>query len=442
MIFYTFTFVELLYVFITSIAIPIVVYAFVIPETFLVYAYWVLIICFGLTSIWVFVESISSLVYHSNRTMEDINNRSILVLIPAYMDNEQYVLQETLVAFSQLKYDGSLKVIVVFNAKSKEKTQEFEDYLYSTWDNKQINNIMFEVLENKNSKSKAENINYALKITCEEPFDFICVYDADHQPTQHALENALHTMIAGNYDVVQGQCAIRNIHDTFLSRIVTMEFTEMYNIGHQGRVNVFGLGIFGGSNGMWKANLLRKVEMNHKMLTEDIDSSFNSLTQGARISYSRDMVSYELAPIYWDVLVKQRKRWAQGWFEVSIKYCWKCVTNKHFSLRQKIGSFLVLFWRDVFVYLTFHPLCIIAGDYIQKHHLFKTTNLQIGVTVSMVFLGMVKSSLVFFVANDKMRQELPKYWYVIYVLLYPFYAIAMNMIHISTHYRYLAGKNE
>ena len=434
---------ESLYVVFTSLVFPLVLYMFAIPKNYLEYIYWILIGCFGLTSGWVFIESISSLFNTTQKKSNvQISGKSILILVPAYMDNEQFVLKETLEAFCKLKYEGQVKVIVVYNVKNKTSTTEFESYLTTEWENKQQGNIVFEIMECKKSKSKAENVNYALQCTSNEHYDYICIFDADHQPTPDNLQQALYTAISNDCDVVQGQCAIRNINDTFVSRIITMEFTEMYNIGHQGRVNVFNMGIFGGSNGIWKANLLRQVGMDHTMLTEDIDSSFKSLAAGNKITYSRSMISFELAPINWDVLVKQRKRWAQGWLEVSIKYCWKCLKSEHLSARQKIACFLILFWRELFVYLTFHPLCVFAGDYVQRHKVQPMSTAQIIITVIVLSMGVIKSSLVYFVANKTMKTSLKVYWFVLYVFIYPFYAIFMNMVHISTHYRHLAKKTE
>lgn len=59
----------------------------------------------------------------------------------------------------------------------------------------------------------------------------------------------------------------------------------MYNVGHEGRSNLFDLGIFGGSNGMWKAEVLQRIRMDGDMLTEDIDSSFRAHLQGYKVTY-------------------------------------------------------------------------------------------------------------------------------------------------------------
>lgn len=68
--------------------------------------------------------------------------------------------------------------------------------------------------------------------------------------------------------------------------LIAAEFEDMYNVGHEGRTTLFDLGIFGGSNGYWEAPLLKEIQMDGSMLTEDIDSSFRATLKGARIAYA------------------------------------------------------------------------------------------------------------------------------------------------------------
>jgi hypothetical protein len=77
----------------------------------------------------------------------------------------------------------------------------------------------------------------------------------------------------------QGACSIRR--GGVLSWIIAAEFEDMYNVGHRGRTSLFGIGVFGGSNGCWKRKLLADIKMDPAMLTEDIDSSLRATLQGA-----------------------------------------------------------------------------------------------------------------------------------------------------------------
>jgi hypothetical protein len=83
------------------------------------------------------------------------------------------------------------------------------------------------------------------------------------------------------------------------------------------RARLHDFGIFGGSNGYWKARLLHETRMYAFMPTEDIDSSLRALLDGHRIASDPFLVSRELAPVTVRALWNQRMRWAQGWFQVS-----------------------------------------------------------------------------------------------------------------------------
>jgi len=65
---------------------------------------------------------------------------------------------------------------------------------------------------------------------------------------------------------------------------------------------------FGGSNGYWKAEILKEIRMDGSMLTEDIDSSIRATLAGYKIGYSGDVISSELSPLREATLKKQRLR--------------------------------------------------------------------------------------------------------------------------------------
>jgi cellulose synthase/poly-beta-1,6-N-acetylglucosamine synthase-like glycosyltransferase len=121
-------------------------------------------------------------------------------------------------------------------------------------------------------------VNRALVELSAEP-KFVFIMDADHHPNEDHPERAILTMEKYGYDVLQGACTIRMAGP--LSWLVAVEFEDMYNVGHRGRTSLFGIGVFGGSNGCWRRDLLCKIKMDPTMLTEDIDSSIRSTLQGA-----------------------------------------------------------------------------------------------------------------------------------------------------------------
>ena len=135
------------------------------------------------------------------------------------------------------------------------------------------------VLKVEDSTSKAQNVNAALRVADGE---FVGIFDADHHPMAGAFERAWR-WIADGADVVQGHCVIRNGDDSALAKLVAVEFEQIYSVAHPGRAALHGFGIFGGSNGYWRASALERIRLRGSFLTEDIEASMRVLEAGGRI---------------------------------------------------------------------------------------------------------------------------------------------------------------
>ena len=133
--------------------------------------------------------------------------------------------------------------------------------------------------------------------------------------------------------------------------MVAVEFEAIYAVSHPGRARLYNFGIFGGSNGYWKTELLRQTRLHSFMLTEDIDSSMRITEDGYKIVSDPLLISLELAPLTMDSLWNQRMRWAQGWYQVSTLYFFKALFSRKLSLRQKSGILWLLGWRELYPWL-------------------------------------------------------------------------------------------
>jgi hypothetical protein len=100
--------------------------------------------------------------------------------------------------------------------------------------------------------------------------------------------------------------------------------------------------------------------MHSFMLTEDIDSSMRVVSAGYKICADPGLVSEELAPVTIHSFWNQRMRWAQGWFQVSRKHLLVAMRSKNLSVRQKAGMVHLLWWREVYPWLSLQMWPIIA----------------------------------------------------------------------------------
>jgi len=269
-------------------------------------------------------------------------------IIAAYLPNEAATVLETIEAFLRVHYPAGLQVILAYNtprdlpieAALRELAQRDPRFL---------------PLRVEGSSSKAQNVNAALAHVTGE---FTGIYDADHHPDPYSFTRAWRWLSNG-WDVVQGHCLIRNGDESWVARLIAVEFESIYAVSHPGRSRMHHFGIFGGSNGFWRTQLLRKIRMHGFMLTEDIDAALRAVEAGYRISSDPYLISRELAPTTLRALTNQRLRWAQGWFQVSRKHLWTASRSPHLSFRQKLGFFHLLGWREFYPWLSVQALPII-----------------------------------------------------------------------------------
>ncbi|WP_433338695.1 glycosyltransferase [Spirillospora sp. CA-294931] len=270
-------------------------------------------------------------------------------IIAAYLPNEAATIVETVESFLRLDYPGELEIVLAYNTPRPLPVEEALRDL-ARRDPRLV------LLPVTGSTSKAQNLNAAITRVRGE---FVGVFDADHHPHPGAFRLAWHWLSHG-YDVVQGHCVVRNGDSSWVARMVAVEFEAIYAVSHPGRTRLYGFGLFGGSNGFWRTDLLASTRMHGTMLTEDIDSTLRALTAGARIAVDRELISRELAPTTLRALWNQRTRWAQGWLQVSLRHLRRAVTAPVFTPRQRAGLLVLLGWREIQPWLTLQILPILA----------------------------------------------------------------------------------
>jgi len=178
-------------------------------------------------------------------------------VIAAYLPNEADTIVETLEVFLAQEYSGGLQVVLAYNTPGPMAVEPRLELMAQ-------NHLNLDVVKVEDSTSKAQNVNAALRVADGE---FVGIFDADHHPMDGAFERAWR-WLAHDAEVVQGHCVIRNGSDSWLTRLVAVEFEQIYAVAHPGRAGLHDFGIFGGSNGYWRASALERVRLRGSFLTE------------------------------------------------------------------------------------------------------------------------------------------------------------------------------
>lgn len=307
--------------------------------------YWVLVAGLATTALSLWAETSHALDPERPGDGAGPTPRATAV-VAAYLPNEADTVLETLDHFLAQRTSSGHGVQVVLAYNTPFPLPVEEDLLRMAAEHEDL-----VVLKVADSTSKAQNVNAALHVAEGE---VIGIFDADHHPMPGAFDRAWQWLGDPERpaDVVQGHCVIRNGHDSPLARLVAVEFEQVYAVSHPGRARLHGFGVFGGSNGFWRASALERIRLRGSYLTEDIEASMRVLAAGGRIVNDPGLVSRELAPETPRALWKQRMRWAQGWFQVSLRHLGPILRSGHLTLRQKLGAAYLMGWREVYPWLS------------------------------------------------------------------------------------------
>ncbi|KAF1988521.1 glycosyltransferase family 2 protein [Aulographum hederae CBS 113979] len=364
------------------------------------------------------------------------------VVIVAYLPNEKDIIMDRIhYALDEIVYPrDKIRINIVYNTpKSIEPLEtEMQDMMLSF--------PHLRVIKVPNSTSKADNLNYFF--TLNTGADVIAIFDCDHYPHPHNPRWAVERFIADEEtDIVQGRCIVFNASDNLLTSMIAVEFDKIYAVSHPGRARMMHFGLFCGSNGYWRAEVLKRHKMDGDMLTEDIDSALRALGKGYKAVHELNCVSYELAPTTFPAFWKQRLRWAQGWTQASIRHFKLSLTRPVDHKRtatQRFGIFSMLFIREFSYYLVTQYTCLVAGFVITK---FPKTPVELA---RLIYFQYPVSQWLFVISiicliatlwiTFRVRSEFATHrMIIVFSITYPFYLVVMATIGIFGHARQIVA---
>ncbi|MBD2100820.1 glycosyltransferase family 2 protein [Leptolyngbya sp. FACHB-261] len=355
------------------------------------------------------------------------------VIVVAYLPNEQGVILGTLrhLLNNLERPEQGLEIILAYNTPTRLPVEADLHRLAAL--HPELRLLLVE-----GSRSKAENLNAAVQIATGE---MTCIIDADHRPIADCLERAWNWLRDGDYDVVQGRNVIRNYRCNLLTRLVAVEFECLYGISHPAKSLLVDTAIFGGSNGYWRTSVLRKIRFRPGMMTEDIDATLRALLAGYRIVHDRNIISTELAPLDLRSLWAQRKRWDQGWGEVSLKYQWPLWRSDKLNLGQKLYWTCLLCYRVIFQLTALQVFPMLFGLVLSGNSTPDSIQTYVLLTTILTLLSGPYQTLIALKVRSGMLRAAPAH-FLFYCLALPFYAALKNTISVVALYDHIMGRTD
>ncbi len=355
----------------------------------------------------------------------------VTVIVSAYLPNEQELIQETVLRLAtQMRIPSyKLQIILAYNTPDDLPVEVALESFGKL-------NASFLPLRVMGSRSKAENILAALPHVRGE---MTVLLDADHHPHPDVFERAWRWINAG-YDVVQGRCVVRNQKQNLMTRIISIEFEQIYAVSHAGRSLSVDTALFGGTNGYWRTSVLKKVGMDARMLTEDIDSSIRAMLAGYRLIHDRSVISTELATPTIKSWWSQRLRWSQGWFQVTLRHQASIWRSTHLSFRTKAYWTYMLGWRELFPLVSLQVFSLmIAAVFLDRPIDWVKNWYLAGTTVFTLAAGPITAIATYRVALWRTKQRL-KPWFFVFAVTNLFYTTLKNAVAMVAILRELRGE--
>lgn len=211
------------------------------------------------------------------------------------------------------------------------------------------------VIHRRSPHGKAAALNLGVR---QASGDWIVFIDADHRLRPDAVRHLVAPLAAGEAEVVQGRCIVRNPHVNLLTRFVEIDNMVSYAVDLPARSAIGTCPITGSTMGATRAVLERVGGFCEDRPGEDTDFSLRVMRAHVQVRYVPDAISEDLAPATLRGYVRQRRRWASSQNTVLFAWMQSAALRDFFDLRG--GRFEVLLYLFIYIIPVFGLLAALG----------------------------------------------------------------------------------
>lgn len=217
--------------------------------------------------------------------------------------NEEKVIANTIENLLGLNYPKF--IIYLINDHSTDSTKEILDkYQFQFPDKVKA----FHKLDEESS-GKAAALNYAF---AQSNGELVAVFDADAKVDSDFLLEMIPYLDSNITAAVQSQKRISNPNVNYLTKLQENEYC-LDNYLQCGKDVIEGNVELRGNGQIVKRQVLKSVGMwDEETLTDDLELSTRMTVSGWQIRFCPEAITLEQAPLTFNALIKQRRRWAEG----------------------------------------------------------------------------------------------------------------------------------
>ena len=238
-----------------------------------------------------------------------VPRKNFAVLVAAH--NEEAVIGQLVSNLHQLDYPKELYDIYVIADNCTDATADIAER------NGAI--VCKRTHATKKSKGFALEWMFDRLFKMEKTYDAVVIFDADNLVHPRFLMEMNNRLCKGD-KIIQGYLDAKNPYDTWVSGTFAIAFWVVDYISHLAKTNIGLSAVLGGTGMCITMDVLEKHGWRATCLTEDMEFTMKSLAEGIKTTWAHDAIVYDEKPLTFMQSWNQRKRWAQGQFDVAARY--------------------------------------------------------------------------------------------------------------------------
>ncbi len=155
-------------------------------------------------------------------------------------------------------------------------------------------------------------------------YDAIAIFDADNLVSKNFL-NEMNYKLSKGYKVVQGYIDSKNPNDSWITQSYSISFWSTNRLFQLGRSNLGLSNQIGGTGFCMETETLKKLGWGSTCLTEDLEFTCKLVLNGHKVGWAHNAIVYDEKPLTLKQSWNQRKRWMQGFADVSSRFFFKLI---------------------------------------------------------------------------------------------------------------------
>lgn len=238
-----------------------------------------------------------------------VPKKSFAVIVAAH--NESRVIGQLLENLFVLNYPRHLYDVFVIADNCTDNTADIARKNHA---------VVYERI-NLEQRGKGYALEWAFSklFALERKYDAVVIFDADNLVHPNFLLE-MNSKLCNGEKVIQGYLDAKNPYDTWIAGTFALSFWMVNHLWHLAKNNLGLSSALGGTGMCIATDVLYRFGWGATCLTEDLEFSMKVLLKGIRTTWAHEAIVYDEKPLTLKQSWRQRKRWAQGHFDVAGRY--------------------------------------------------------------------------------------------------------------------------